>query len=276
MATVELLGSRKGRASHDYTSRMVYQYKVCGVDSEAAAVAAAATAAPLTVIDPANLMTLYRDDVEWEQEGPDIWRVDFTFCDPQQQEPNLQTGEYRVQFSTQGGSVHVTNSLETIKTYTEFLPPIDGGIHDRAIGVNESGEIEGCDVVVPALKFSITYRQPRAVITDAYVRFLEAITGTTNADTFKGRAAGEVLFLGADGAQGTNSDPEITYHFARSPNITGAVIGAITGISKTGWAYLWVEYRDSEHAAPHQLTKLVHAVHVERLYNPSTFSALGI
>jgi hypothetical protein len=273
--TIELIGSAKGKSSFDLSSQITYTYRVTGVTTDAEAVLAVDSAAPLSVVEPCNLLELFRDDFEWEQEGPDIWRVNVVFVDPKRQEQNLETGEFRVTFTTQGGTAHITTSLETLNRYTTPAWPF-APWHAQSIGVNDNGEVQGCDIVIPVLKFSITYRQPRATITDAYVRLIEEMTGTTNGATWKGRAAGEVLFMGADGSQGNKSDPEITYHFARQKNLTGLIIGAITGIAKPGWAYLWTEFEDVADGDADRLVKRPRAVHVERVYNPSTFSALGI
>ena len=79
-----------------------------------------------------------------------------------------------------------------------------------------------------------------AVVTRAYKLTLFALTGRVNNSAFKGFAAGECLFLGAAGTKRGSGDWEIGYRFASSTNVTGLIVGDITGINKKGWEYLSV------------------------------------
>ena len=80
--------------------------------------------------------------------------------------------------------------------------------------------------------------------------------------------------MGASGSQKGNDDWEITFKFAASPNVTGITKGDIDGIDKKGWEYLWVQFADSE--SSNKLIKVPSAVFVERVYDSSDFSLLGI
>jgi hypothetical protein len=272
--TIERQSSRKGRASRDKASEVEYLYVVRGAADEAAALAAVSTEAPWSIVDPATSVALYRGPITWEQNGPAIWEVTVSFQDPQRQEKEIEVGEYRVSFSTTGGTQHIAASLATVARYAPAgkVAPI----HNQAIGVSDNGEVQGCDIVVPSTRYTVTYRQPLAIMTDAYVRTVISLTGTVNNATWKGRAAGSVLFMGADGLQATNSAPEVTYHFAEQPNLTGLTIGAITGIAKKGWEYLWVEFEELEDPLSKRLVKKPRAVHVEQVYNSANFLLLGI
>jgi len=85
-----------------------------------------------------------------------------------------------------------------------------------------------------------------------------------------------VLFLGASGSKRSSEDWEITYRFASQPNRTGIVVGDITGISKKGWEYMWVRYRDTEDGSAKALVKRPVAAYVEQVYRDGDFSQLGI
>ena len=88
-----------------------------------------------------------------------------------------------------------------------------------------------------------------------------------------------MLFLGASGSRrgtGVDSDWEITFRFAASPNASGISVGPISGISKKGWEYLWVRYADAEDAGSQAIVKRPVAAYVERVYDQGNFSALGI
>jgi hypothetical protein len=134
--------------------------------------------------------------------------------------------------------------------------------------------VEGTDVTVPVYNFTETHYLPDSAVTGAYKAALFQLTGRVNNASFKGFAAGEVLFLGASGAKRGTDDWEITYRFAASPNVTGLAVGPITGITKLGWDYLWVRYADAEDE--NVLVKQPIAAYVERVYELGNFGALGI
>lgn len=148
--------------------------------------------------------------------------------------------------------------------------------HKGAINVTKN-EVKGTEIVVPALKLTYKVRLPKATITGAYIKTLARLTGTTNNATFKTDwAAGELLFLGATGQRGTKTDPEVTFHFAASENVTGMTIGEIAGIAKKGHDYLWVEFEQVSDATAVALARRPKAVYVHKVYREAAWAALGI
>ena len=141
------------------------------------------------------------------------------------------------------------------------------------LGVTKDS-VDGTDITVPVYNFTETHHIPVANVTNAYKTALFLLTGRTNNATFRGFAAGEVLFLGASGSQRGFEDWEITFRFAASPNVTGLSVGDITGIAKEGWQYLWVKYADTE--SDGAIVKQPVAVYVEKVYESGDYSALGI
>jgi len=116
-------------------------------------------------------------------------------------------------------------------------------------------------------------------VTQAYKGTLFRLTGKVNSGSWKGFNEGEVLFLGASGSRrGTNADSdwEITFRFAASPNVTGLSVGSINGIAKKGWEYLWVRYADQEDTSANTIVKRPVAAYVERVYDEGNFGGLGI
>jgi hypothetical protein len=184
-----------------------------------------------------------------------------------------ETGDSSYQFDTGGGTQHITQSLQTVGRYAppgKTAPDFQG-----AIGVTHDN-VEGVDITVPVYNFSETHYIPSTSVTPAYKATLFFLTGKVNAGPFRGFAPGEVLFLGASGSKRGQDDWEITFRFAASPNVTGLVIGDITGINKKGWEYLWVRYADDEDAAAKVLVKKPIAAYVEQVYQYGDFSGLGI
>lgn len=182
------------------------------------------------------------------------------------------TGDSTFQFDTGGGSQKITQSLSTTRYAPagETAPDFQG-----AIGVTNDS-VEGVDITVPVYNFSETHYVAAASVDAAYKLTLFSLTGRVNNATFKGFAAGEVLFLGASGTQRNTDDWEITYRFAASPNVTGLTVGSITGINKLGWEYMWVRYEDTEDTAAKRTVKRPIAVFVEQVYETGDMSLLGI
>jgi hypothetical protein len=184
-----------------------------------------------------------------------------------------QTGDSSYSFDTGGGTQHITQSLGTVGVWAAagvFPPSFRGGI-----GVTKDG-IEGVDITVPVYNFSETHYIDAALVTGAYKAALFYLTGTVNNGSFRGFAAGEVLFLGAAGSQRGQEDWEIAYRFAASPNVLGLQVGDIGGIAKRGWDYLWIRYADIEDTAAKMLVKRPLAVYVEQVYPYTNFAGLGI
>jgi hypothetical protein len=199
-------------------------------------------------------------------QGGGVWEVTVRYGKREAKD----TGESSFSFDTGGVTAHITQSLATINRYAASgtAPDFKG-----TIGVT-SDSVEGTDITVPVYNFTETHYLPIATVTGAYKAALFQLTGKVNNASFKGFAIGEVLFLGASGSQRGVEDWEITYRFAASPNVTGLVVGSITGINKKGWEYLWVRYADAEDQ--HVLVKQPIAAYVEQVYQLGNFSSLGI
>jgi hypothetical protein len=184
-----------------------------------------------------------------------------------------ETGQSQFSFDTGGGTQHITQSLRTVYGYAppgRTAPNFHG-----AIGVTKDS-VEGVDITVPVYNFSETHYLDNVYVTGAYKVNLFRLTGKVNNASFRGLAAGEVLFLGASGSKRGKDDWEITFRFCASPNRTNITIGNITGIAKKGWEYMWVRYEDVEDTEAQSLVKRPLAVYVEQVYEYGDFSCLGI
>jgi hypothetical protein len=272
--------SRSGKDAIGWKSNQTRHYWGKG-SSDIGAVLAALNVHPdfpATVIAPGNSIVLIRSEVRYKPlDAKQLhWDIYAEYEDPTEvdSKAQLDTGDYKFSVSTTGGTARITSSLETVAKYAksgETAPDFK-----QAIGVTREGDVQGVDIVVPACRFSIEYRQPKAIITDAYVRTVELLTGTVNNATFKGRAAGEVLFMGGDGSQGNKSDPTWSYSFVRLPNLVGQTIGEILSVAKKGHEYLWVLFEEANDPAAKFVSKRPKAVYVERVYLSASFSSLGI
>jgi hypothetical protein len=221
--------------------------------------------------DPVNGLVI--DSVDHEPIGYNRWKITAHYVSPERADQNQQPplDEIRFAFDTTGATAKRRTAISTTK-----YAPSGGTAPDfkSSIGVSADGSVEGVDVVIQGLKFDLTVKKAKASITLAYIRTLYELTGTVNNATFQGFAAGTVLFLGAKATQGTNSDPEVTFSFLASPNVTGLAVGNITGITKGGHQYLWTYHEPSEDATAKALVTTPVAAYVETVYPSADFAAL--
>jgi hypothetical protein len=196
---------------------------------------------------------LYRQDFEVEPEGYDTWGITAKYG-PRKRE----VGSYSLSFDTTGGNIHIKTSKQTRAKYGVNVED-----NDNLIGVNGE-DVEGTDIVVPALKLQVNFRHPLGVISLARIKELAYNTAAINSTNFMTFAPGEVLFLGASGAEGTDTETEVTYQFACAQNQEGLAIGQIAGITKRGWDYIWITWEDNpKNGVPVKSPKFVY---VERVY----------
>ena len=216
---------------------------------------------------------LYRSSIDVEEAGPELFYCDVHYGTPDKKEP--EAGEYKWTFDTTGATRHITQGIAHVATYpAPGKTPID---HQGAIGVTDNG-VEGTDVPDRAFKWTETHFLLLASYGFAYATVLGAYTGQSNTTTFRGFPAGTVRFNGASGGQ-SSKDPtllEVTFHFEVSPNESNLSIGEITDISKKGWEYLWVTYREEKDAISNTTRLVPMQVDIEQVHYAFPFTALMI
>jgi hypothetical protein len=223
-------------------------------------------ATPLTVFRPAGV--LYRRGIRVDPDGHAQYRVVVSYGKPDR--TTTPVGSVTFSFDTTGGTLHVTQAKQHVATY-----PSGGDLHKGAINVKQTdkgADVEGVDIIIPALKFTASFRHPQGIVTPAYVKALASITGTTNSESFLGFEPGELLFLGATGSDGTEAEAEVSYQFLASANGTGLSFGDITGVNKGGHEYLWLSYSDEVESG--EAVKQPERAFVERLYDSANWSAV--
>jgi len=215
------------------------------------------------------------EPVVMDANNPDgcIWNGTVRYARSSQDSEPPATGDSAFSFDTGGGSQHVTQSIATVNKYApagKTAPDFKG-----AVGVTHDS-VEGVDITVPVYNFSETHYLADAAVTGSYKSTLRSLTGRVNNASFKGFAAGEVLFLGASGSKRGEEDWEISFRFAASENRSGLTVGDISGIDKKGWEYMWVRYADAEDATAKAIVKKPVAVYIEKVYEEGDFAGLGI
>ena len=208
---------------------------------------------------------LHRQQTTLQQSGYNQFDVDVTYG----QRKN-EIGEWTFDYDTTGGTVHISNSKETVSRYPQNDPAQDGDAPDMkgAIGV-DGDQVKGVPIVIPVMKVNVTYKHPQGVITMDRAMFLASITGTVSSTPIFGRPAGEVLFLGSRGSDGTTAPATATYQFAISPNVSGMTVGSIADIVKAGHDVAWISYKDDTDTTgtTKKAVRVPQYVYIERVYD---------
>lgn len=250
-----------------------YPYNAVGYSNLLAAKTALESYGIPSTITVAGGPDLIRRNTSWDQLTPDSWRFIVNYSHPDKRREDVDTGSYLFAFDTTGGRQRI---MQTLNRKQSKARPGETPLDTHGLIGWDGERAEGVEVIVPSLQFEITKRQPKGIITHAYVRTLRGLTGKKNNGTFLTYAAGEVAFLGARGRQSTESDPEVTYFFNVEENQTGLTIDEITGINKDGQDYLWVYYEPDQDFAADALTAKPHTAFVDEVRKAADFSALSI
>ncbi|PHR99578.1 MAG: hypothetical protein COA78_24735 [Blastopirellula sp.] len=209
--------------------------------------------------------------------GADIWKLTGNYIDPQKKEEDedRSVGESIFSWDTTGNTQHISVSKETKQRVASSLThePVPNFL--KAIGVNDD-RVEGVDVVVPGLKYSVSHTLAQASVTLAYIRTLRDLTGTTNAAAFHGFAIGEMLFLGSTGQESSAGDIDGRFDFLIGENLTNHDIGFVDPINKKAHDYLWYHFEPEEDTTAKSLIRRPTSVHIERVTEPGDFSLLLI
>lgn len=229
---------------------------------------------------PSTYADMPRQSVKVEPLGGQLWDIVAVYepnsvSNQQAPVPPPVVGDSSFSFDTTGGTQHITQARALVQAYPH---PDIGVVSDwkNAIGVTSDG-VNGIDIVVPALAYKETHQIANATVVGGLVGAIHNLTGKTNNATFKGFAAGELLFLGAQGERRSSEDFwTITFMFQGSRNATLEPIGEIEDVEKKGHQYVDVQYEDAEDETASMLVKEPIAVRVYKIYEEGDFSALGI
>lgn len=175
-------------------------------------------------------------------------------------------------FSTGGGSIRIKASRATRNSYKAAGEAGNIPDHGGAIGVGADGAVEGVDVVIPSLRMTYSFRHPQGIVNEATAITLARATGKVNSATFRGFPPGELLFLGANGGDGTDAEATVAYDFAASENIASMSIGAIANIAKRGHDYLWISFEPA--ADEGRAVQKPLFAYVEQVYEEIDFAAV--
>lgn len=223
--------------------------------------------------------TVYRQHVYISPEGGypvETWRGVCRYGDLSIALVPTGLGEFT--FDTSGGTEHIVQAKQHIADY-----PSTANFHG-VIGYNKvTKAIAGIDLPVKAFPFSKTKYVSVTALTSNYLDTLEALTKCYNdrvftvlqATVYRTYQLGEVL-LDRVTCSYTQGDAYIAFRFEFlvQRTRTNFQVGGITVATKLGWDLMTVDHKDTVES--NEYTKIVEAVHVDRVFDPGNFDLLGI
>lgn len=258
------------RSSTEWPPSYTFRYRALGEFSDLnVRQSARFLTAPVVINDDGQ--QLNRSDIQLDSQGWCNYLVTIVYS----KKNNEVGGSAQFYFDTTGGTLRIKAGKEHISTtWASGEPVTPDNPHKGAINVKNDGDVEGADIIIPVLKLSYTFRHPHGSVDEAFARLLARSTARFNSDTFRGFQAGELLFLGASGSQGTQSDSEVQYHFIASENADDLTIGAIASIAKKGHELLWIQFKPTVETSGggKSAATVPQAVHIERVYDPIAFA----
>jgi hypothetical protein len=188
---------------------------------------------------------LYRQSVKLNRQGHLLYYVTVTYSPKDRSKFNWS-------FDTTGGTFNIKTSRQHIASYVAAGEVAKD--HKGAINRQLDGSVDGVDIVIPSMKINGTFTHPYGIVTLDFAAKMQDMTGFVNSKTFLRRKPGEVLFLGANGSDGTEAEATVGYSFAIEKELQNKLIGGITVVKKEGHDYAWVEFKNGE-AANQPITK---------------------
>lgn len=200
--------------------------------------------------------------------GPESWEFTGQYGD------FPAVGEYKLAIDTTGGMARTTYAtVQNAYPRAGFTATNFG----NAVDVQD-GEIRGVDIIVPALRLTVTAQIDFGLLTSpvAYAKTIAAATGSMNNATFLDFAAGELLFAGATGPIIDDRNPTLTFEFIASQNFANLNIGGFPSVTKRGHDYAWVSYRRVLDSSTNRLSVEPVAMYIAKVYGETDFGNFGI
>lgn len=210
--------------------------------------------------------------VQVTQVGDFEWRIELEYTLPDR----LDVDYVQLSFSLSANQINRKQSISIRNSasragYFVGTPPNPY----RAIGWSD-GNIEGASVYSGGLSFQLTKFMTPDLWTSGLINTWKNLQFAYNNATFYGLAAGECLFLSAQGQGAQFSKIPVTFDFIAAPNINGVADEGFPVIYALGHDiidYMFQELYDptSGHTVRYPTFRYVHQVYV-----PGNFSLLGV
>lgn len=256
-------------------ARLLYVVSDCTASADALAAASAAA--------PEKLDSALKQSIELvTSPGGGLFEVAVNYALPQAQTSSIrdsrQAGDRLWKFAVHGTSGERSTALETITSVAAGnAAAADPGVlidwNGKCGQESASGSVR---VLEPVFTESCRATFKLSSIDTAYKRRIAALVGKVNSDTFHHWSAGELLLESiVQSDPFTNSDGDelcdVVFTFAIRPNGKRSCAGSQVD-NVDGWDYLWAVTE----TVPGSTAPQVRSLHVSRIYERSSFSALGV
>lgn len=279
--TLTFKASGKGASANE-------TYIVLGTSNEMEAVGAAnSTATPIVTFGyQDSVVVLVRSSATAKPTSYDTWEVDIEWSEEssskskQRSEGQPLENMVKWSFDTTGSTQRITIAKEEVargeRSQSYPAPEMYGAMNW------DGQQLQGADIVIPALKISATAPYKPSVITKEWIANLARNTGKTNSKKWQGFEAGELLYIGSTGTKDVplaNGVPqqkpfEIVHSFEASENQKPFTTGGITiENGKKGFEYAWVRFEQVDDPNTIVYPKAVHA-YIDRVYDEFDFKEL--
>lgn len=202
-----------------------------------------------------------------------VWKVKLTYSLPENE--SSDTNFIQLGFSTSGGTKTITQSKfvrSAVKAGVDGDPAPDLG---GAIGYTKNG-IQGTEVQTKGFSFTLTVYFPPTTMDLTYLNTLYVLSPSYNNAPFKGFAAGEVLFLHAQGSGSQYKLIPVTFEFIASPNISALADPGFVPLTALGHDVVDYLYYEGIDPTTNDLIMLPSYRYVHQVYDAANFALLGI
>lgn len=181
---------------------------------------------------PSTVDGLYRMDVQPQPQGGGVTYFDVAYGPFQR-----TVGQWSFRCTGSGAS-------ETIRASRAMRSKSSGAPDTQSLNIDETGKVQGVEILVPQSVMEFTYRYASGAFTLAVARSINALVAKTNSTTWNGFAAGELLIMSAEAMQGTGTEAEAKISMGYRPNETNITVDSATLAAKRGWDILDIRWKD--------------------------------
>lgn len=181
------------------------------------------------------------------------------------------------QFTTMGGTEHITQSISTRGRYGDYAADQKG-----TIGF-DGEDVKGLDIIVNTFEFQETQFKTDEEMTPSYIGTLYRLSPGVNDEDVLSPIGnfneGELLYLGVSAQRRPDGIWELTFKFIGNPNRNDFDIGDINVDEKRGHDYMWMQFGKTTVGTDGGKTVQIKqpiAVYVEQVYQDIDFDDLQL
>lgn len=228
--------------------------------------------AEILSVAPADWLLLGRDDdnITISEMGHAAWMCSVPY-NKASYDAGLPPASFSFRIGGRSQKIYEAPVISTTAASGMTAKNFRGGIN-----VDQKGKVDGTDIPARGFTFEMEHWITTGALTNSYLSTLVSTCTRYNNASFRGFAAGEVLYLGCTGTQDAGGKYRLYHQFEASPNITSGSVanGQITGVNKKGWEYLWVSWAPTVESNQSTLKPI--AAYVHGWTTSADFSLLGI